>query len=287
MRGHSSSEKWHSRLSRIINSTVCFSLAYIVITYLYWIIMGMAGKVFGFDSFVYYYGIKYILNDRDWTRLSVTFLYSSGSFFSLVFGLMSFISFHKLKGVKTLLNVFFLWGFIIGTSIFASQSLIASLGAGEYQSPFYQNFAVIYAWWYIPVPVIYLLNIPFLFLFALFAVNYAKPFQLLAFSYSKVNTERRKKRYYVETVIVPFILGTGITTTLTFPMNIFAHVIYIMTIAAGLMVGWISLSYIEISKDDIIRYPKLQSISPLFLFLLLVLIFSVYTGWKGINLSVR
>ena len=287
MSGHSSSEKWHSRLSRVINSTICFSLAYIVITYLFWITMGMMGKVFRFDSFVYYYGIKYILNDRDWTKLSITFLYSSGPFFCLTFGLLCFFTFHKLKGIKVLFNVFLLWGFIIGTSIFTAQSLIASLGAGDYLSPFYQNFSVVYSWWHIPVPVVYMFNIPFLFLFALFAVNYAKPFQLLAFSYLKVNTESRRKRYYLETVMAPFILGAGITTAITFPMNIFVHAIYIMTIAAGLLIGWISLSYIETPRESILKYPTLQSINPFFLFLLLVLIFFVYTGWKGINLSVR
>src|SRR5687767_7689602 len=100
-----SREKWYSRLTRIINSAACFSLAYILITYAYWLVMGVAGLLLKFDSFVYYYGIKYMLNDRDWTALKVTFVYSSAPFFCLALGLLCRFVFERSKHFKTLLNV--------------------------------------------------------------------------------------------------------------------------------------------------------------------------------------
>lgn len=282
-----SREKWHERLSRVINSTVCFSLAYVVITYLFWLVMGFAGKLFKFDSFVRYYDIKYILNDYDWSQLRITFVYSSGPFFCLALGLFCLFLFNKLKAYRVIFNIFVLWGFIIGTSIFTSQAIIACLGANKYLSPFYQNFAVVYAWWHVPVAVVYILAIPLLIAFLYFSVNYAKPFLITAHSYSKVNSEGRRKMYFIETAIVPFILGAVITSAVTYPMNIRVHGVYMMMIAAALMIGWFSLVYIKIPKEEVLKYQTLQSPNPLFFFLLFLAISFVYIGWKGVNLHVK
>src|SRR5438046_2005384 len=109
-------EKWHQRLTRIVNSTACFSLAYILITYLFWFVMGLAGLLLKLDSFVYYYGIKYVMNDRDWSRLKITFIFSSGPLFCLFLGLLCLFLFQRLKDFKSIFNVFLIWTFVIATS---------------------------------------------------------------------------------------------------------------------------------------------------------------------------
>ena len=108
-------EQWYSKLFRMINSAACFSLAYIILTYLHWIVMALVGNVFKFEAFVYYFGIKFILVDQVWTRFKVTFIYVSGPLFFLVAGLFCLYFFDKLKKFPTMLNVFFLWAFVIGS----------------------------------------------------------------------------------------------------------------------------------------------------------------------------
>lgn len=279
-------ELWHQRLSRVINSAICFSLAYILLTYLSWLIMGYTGTLFKYSSFVYYYGIKFILNDHKWTKSSVTLIYSSGFLFCLVVGVLGFFLFERLKHIKTMFNIFLLWCFIIGTSIFTAQGIIACLGTSEYLSPFYQNLAVVYAWWHVPAPVVYLLEIPIFVLFLFCSVNYAKPFLPTSFSFSKVNSESRRKKYFFEVAVLPFLLGAIITTAITFPMNIFVHALYLFVIAVGLLIAWLSLVYIRVPKDDMLRYTTLQTLNPVFLFLLLFMIILVFMGWRGINISV-
>jgi hypothetical protein len=280
-------EKWPERLTRIVNSTVCFSLAYILITYSYWLAMGFAGLLFRFDSFVYYYWIKFILNDRDWTKLKITAIFSSGPLICFGLGLLCFFLFERLKNLKSIVNLFLLWVFVIGTSLFTSQAMIAALGANKYASPFYQGLAVVYAWWHLPNAVVYLLALPFIFLFLFFSVNYAKPFLTTAFSYSKVNTESRRKMYFLEMVIVPFILGAGITTGVTFPMNIKVHGLNMAMLGMSLVIGWVSLRYNKVSKEEMLKYPSLQVLNPVFMFLLSLAIFFVFIGWKGINLHLH
>ena len=125
-------EPWYSRLSRVINSAVCFSLAYVLITYAFWYVMGQAGKLLRFDSFVYYYGVKYLLNGQAWTKLKVTFIYSSGPLFCLALGLFCLYLFQMLKHIKLMFNLFLVWAFVIGTAMFSAQGIIADLGVHEY-----------------------------------------------------------------------------------------------------------------------------------------------------------
>ncbi len=279
-------EQWYSKLFRIFNSGVCFSLAYIIFTHLSWFMMGLVGKFWKFDSFVYYFGIKFILNNHTWTKLKVLFVYSTAPIFFLIAGLLCVYFFDKLKNIKTLLNVFFLWGFVIGTCVFCAQGVISALGAGEYNSPYYQNFAVVFAWLHIPVVLVYALIIPFFILLVYFSVNYARLFLIFAYSYTKVNKLSRRRKYFLETAIAPYFMGALITSVLTFPMNIFIHGIYLMVIGFALLISWVALFYIEIMKDDVVKYKTLQTANIVFLAFLIAIMTIVVITWKGLYLSV-
>jgi hypothetical protein len=248
--------------------------------------MGLVGKLFKFDAFVYYYGIKFILNNNIWNRLKITLIYTSGPLAVLVIGLLCLYFFDRLKQIKSLLNVFLVWGFIIGTSMFTAQGLIASLGADEYNSPYYQSFAVVFAWWRFPTPLVYALNVPFAILLLYFAVNYTKPFLQFAYSYTKVNKMSRRRRYFLETAILPFFIGAIITTAVTFPMNIFVHAVYLLFIFISLVVGWVALFYLEIMKDDVIKYKSLQTLSLVAIFFLILAWAFVFVTFRGIYLSI-
>ncbi len=248
--------------------------------------MGLVGKFFKFDSFIYYFGIKFILNNHTWTRLKVSLVYITAPFTFLIAGLLCLYFFDKLKNIKSLLNVFFLWGFVVGSVVFASQGIIAALGAGEYNSPYYQNFAVVYAWLHMPDVIVYGFAVPFMALLVYFSVNYARLFLLFAFSYTKVNKLTRRRKYFMEVAILPFFIGALITSVVTFPMNIFVHGVYLMMIGLSLLIAWVALFYIEIMKDSVVKYKTLQTPNIVFLFLLIVLVTFVVVTWKGVYLSV-
>lgn len=275
-------EQWYSKFFRILNSAVCFALAFIVVTWLGWFAMAAMGKVFKFDANVYYYGIRYLLNNHKWTKLKVSFIYITYPVFALLFGLLMLYFFDKGRKMQTSLNVFFVWCFVIGTSMFTSQALIASFGANEFNSPFYQHLAVVYAWWFLPIPLVYAINLPFAVLFFYFAINYPRHFITFAYSYSKVNKMEKRRKFFVETAILPFILGAIIISAVTFPMNIFLTAIYLLTIFVGLIVSWVALFYIEVMKDDILHYKGLQKFGFIFAITLVFLIFFIKITWRGV-----
>lgn len=278
-------ETWFNKLSRILNSAACFAIAYIVLTQFFWFTMGLVGKFFKFDSFVYYYGIKFMLHEHYWNRLNVSLIYTSGSIACLLLGLLSLFLYDKVKHLRKSISLLLLWGFVIGSSIFCAQALVASLGHGQYNSPYYQNFAVVFAWLRFPAPVVYLLNIPFAVLLVYFSVNSGVPFLTLAYSYTKVNKLSRRRRFYFETLIIPFLIGALVSTVVTFPMNIFVHAVYLGTIAVYLAVGWYALSYVEVLKDSVLKYKGLQTLSPYLLFVLALVIAAVVVSWAGVYLS--
>ena len=279
-------EQWYNKLFRMLNSAVCFSLAYIVLTYVDWFVMGLVGKLlFKFDVFVHYYGLRFILAGQYWSKLKVTLVYGSGPMFFLIAGLVCLYIYDKLKEYPTQLNLFLYWCFVIGTSLFASQAAIAALGAGEYNSPYYQGFSVVLAWWKAPNIVSYILVVPFALLLIYFAVNYTRPFLHFSFSYARVNKLSRRRRYFLETAMVPFVIGALITTIVTFPLNIFVHAVYLFTIGIALIVSWLAMFYIEIPKDDVLKYKSLQQLNFTFVFFLALAIGFVMLTWKGIYLS--
>lgn len=249
--------------------------------------MALVGKVFKFDAFVYYYGIKFILNNHVWNRLNISLIYGAGPFSALILALFAIYFYSKLKKIRSMLNLFFMWCFVIGTSMFCAQGIIASLGTAGYNSPYYQGFSVVFAWIRVPVPVIYLLNIPFAVLMLYFAVNIAKPFLAFAYSYTKVNKVTRRRKFFFESVMVPFVVGAFVTTLIVFPMpHMFIHLIYLLVIAAMLIIAWLSLFYIEILKDEVLKYKKLQTPNAIFFFVLVILIILLrYVTWTGIYLS--
>jgi hypothetical protein len=277
-----STEKWTERTARAINSTVCFCLAYITVTVAFWFSMSGTAAFFKFNSFVYYYGIRILLNHGRWDKLNVTFIFSTGPIAALLVGLFGAFLFSQLKHIKSVLNVYFAWLFVVGGTIFSVQALIASLGANEYNSPFYQNFAVALAWWRIPKGGVYFLNIPFAAVFVFFATNYPRLFLQFAYSYTKVNKLSRKRKYYMDIVLVPFLIGAVGVTALTFPENMFVHLTYILGILIALLIGFVSVTYIDILKDEALRYKNLQQVSFGMIILLGLAVAGIILTWSGI-----
>ena len=289
------SEKWQGRMSRTVNSTLCFSLAYVLLTFMLWFASGLAGRLYKFDSLVYYYGVKFILNGHGWSKMKVIAIYSAGAVSIFFLATLALFLYSGLKRVKTLFNVFFLWIFVIGIGIFLSQIIIVSLGIYHYNSPYYQGLAVAFSWFKFPAFLVY----PMLFFAFLFMVyiglNVARPFLAFSYSFSKVNNLSRRRKYFFEIAIAPFLVGALVSCIAVFPKDSAAksvllllgstHLIYIVVIAVILGIGWLSLSYIEVSKQELVRYNSLQMPNVFFIVLTLVAWTLIYISLHGIYLS--
>ncbi|MCW5908782.1 MAG: hypothetical protein KIS94_13045 [Chitinophagales bacterium] len=132
-------EIWHERLARIVNSAACFVFAYVLLTQLYWIVMAVAGTMFEFDAFAYYYGVKFMLQGSYWSRFNVFVIYSSGALFVLCMGILGMFLYSKLKNIQSVANVLFLWMFVTGTGIFCAQLFMGTIVHSQYVVETYNN----------------------------------------------------------------------------------------------------------------------------------------------------
>jgi hypothetical protein len=276
-------EKWDSKLFRLINSTLCFCIAYMIITYSCFFISGLAAKIFNYQTDVFYHSIKFFLHQKEWKKLSVTVIFSTPLIVMVVFGLLAMYLNYKVRKLAFNFNLVLIWVFVIGTTMACMQGLIANLGLGEYNSPFYQNLAIVFSWFYIPEIAGYIFTALTLLVFLFFITRYLRPFLALSYSYSKVNKLSRRRKYFFETAIAPYIIGALITSYITFPMNMYVHIIYIGAIGIALFVGWAALFYVDIEQDFVYKYKNLQKIDYFLLFFFVALVSFVSTvGFKGL-----
>jgi hypothetical protein len=283
--GKSKSEKLESKLYRMANSAMCFSIAYMLILYGYYFATAIMAKVFGLDPTVYYYGIKILLNKHHWSKFNVFFIYSFGTLYLALISMLCAVLFFKFKENLRTINLVFLWGSIIGFSMFCGQFVIAALGAQEYNSPFFQNLTVAFAWIYLPLPLIYILTIPAGALLCFLATKASKPLLTLAYSFSKVNKPMRKRKYFLETVIGPFLIGGLAVFLFTFPLNIYLNLVYLLMIAIAIVVAFVIIPFQELQIDEVLRYKKLQDIN-ISIVLVLGFLIAIFTlTWKGIILA--
>ena len=266
------------------NSAMAFCIAYIAVTALFFLATALMGKVFGFEATVFYYGVKFSNAMDKWGRLNITLIYSIGVLVTLFAGIFSAYLFYKLKKRNLVLNLVFVWGMIISGSIISAQGLIMIMGAEEYNSPFYQNLAVVAAWLRIPSLLSNVLAFPFFIFGAFLTLYYSRPFLTMAYSFHKVNKTSRKIKFFVETSLIPFLPGAVIVLLTTFPHNMWVTIVYIAFIGFSLLLSIVALRLQMIKTDEMLRYENLQKINfPLIVILGLMLTF-IYLTWQGLHL---
>jgi len=282
----STSEVWHSKLFRTLNSALCFSLAYALFNFIFWWAMVFAAKRYRIDSFVYYYGVKMMINSSLWDKDKVTFVYSAGPVACLVFSLIFLILYRLMRKLPSLINVFFLWGFVIGSCMFVAQGIIILLGAYNYSTPYYQGLAVVLSWWRVPVTAARLGTIPLFLLFIYLTLNYGRPFLLFSFSYSRINKLTRKRKYFFEVALVPFVIGAFITMLFTYPMNIQVNTVYLAVIGVGLLIAWYTLVTVKILRSQLLRYTNLQLPSIPFMVVFAIVCLFIWAIYGGMFVSI-
>lgn len=295
----SKSEKNISKAGRIFNSTVAYICTYAIFDYVYFLAPALMAKVFNFSATVYFYGNRFDLKGQEWTRLKITFVFISGLIAGLLLtGVCTFL-FSKYKGKGILITLLTLWGSVVGCAFFCAQGMIANLGANVSLSPFYHHLSVVYSWFYTPDPIVYLFSIPFFALLVFVGYYVGKPFLSLSYSYSKVNKPSRKRKYFLETAIVPFILGSLLIlifillvydndsqsgnnwlnkflqlTTLNFA---FIFILLLMALA------WTHVQ--DISVDSVLRLKTLQTPNLFLVGVLAIVVIFLALVYKGLLIS--
>jgi hypothetical protein len=263
---------------------MAFVIAYMIIIFLFSVVTALVGKLFGFDSNISFLGVKFDLGRHKWDRLNVFVIWSFGTIFTaMVGGFFSYL-FSQFRSTVNLANLVFLWGSVIAFSIFAAQGVLPCLEPGEYLAC-YTNLSVVYAWLSVPLTVAYILSGIFILFLAFFSIYTSKPFLSFSYSFSKVSKTGRKRKYYFETVIVPYLLACLVLLAFihfTYKdhqgvANFRAvNIVYMACIGISLAVSFLVININDMKSEEVLRYKGLQSINPI-LFILFVLLLIFFT----------
>ena len=172
-------EKWLSKLFRILNSAFCFASVYLALHYLHWVIVAVSGTAFDLNAFLYYHGVKFLMNGHPWDREMVVLTYVGAPIIMLALGLFAMATYSRTKYLASIANVFLLWIYVIGVGFFLSQAAISSVGVNAQLSAFYIDWAPVFVWLNVPAIAVYALNIPFVLLMFHFGANTSMPFMCL------------------------------------------------------------------------------------------------------------
>ena len=281
-------EKTESKLGRVTNSAMSFVIAYMVVLFLFSLVTALAGKLFGFDSNINYSGVRFEIGRHKWDMVNISVVWSIGTLFTALLGGLFFYLFSQFKSRLYLANLFFLWGAVISFSVVAAQGILPCIEPGE-QMACYTNLSVVFAWLTLPLPVIYIIGGFFVVFIVFFSIYTSKPFLSFSYTFSKVNRTTRKRKYYMETAIAPYILASLailIFTSYTFQSANFyiLNQIYLLCIGLSLAISFLVINITDIKTEEVMRYKNLQTISPvLFIIFVLLLIFFTATN-KGFYL---
>ncbi len=261
---------------------MAFVIAYLSIIVLFYLVTALVGRVFGFDPQIYVYGIKFIVGRHRWTTGNAIVIWSSGTIFSILLGKLCSVLYRMLSERLILFNLVALWGTIICYSLAAAQVLLPILTGGyDETSPFYTNLAIAFNFAGVPVWALYAIGLAAILLLAASTSRTARIFLAFSYSFSKVNRRSRRRKYFVETALLPFAIGSIIVLlffheTYQFYNFDLQNLLYMGVILLVLLLSLLLSGMSEINQDDVLRYKNLQQINAaLFVVMMVMLIFMV------------
>ncbi|MFC2101373.1 hypothetical protein ACFLS7_00085 [Bacteroidota bacterium] len=100
---------WKQKLVIILNSTVLFLIAYILIFSLTSLFTGISASVFDIPTRVYYNQILFFIASNDWTSDAVKAIFSTGPILSLIMGILLWILYSKVNEETGILKLLVAW----------------------------------------------------------------------------------------------------------------------------------------------------------------------------------
>lgn len=273
-------EQWNSKFFRVVNSALCSALAYLSVLFSCGATKSFTETLFQIKSNLMFYESFPVTNEPGvWYLKNILIIFTSGVLASLVLGLFGLFFFHRIKRFNIPFVLYFLWLYVWAIAMFCAQGLLALLGLEEYYSPYFNNFVVVLAWLRFPKILAYFLvplSVAALTFLCFFST---RPFISVAYSYGKVNKLQKRRKFFFETAMVPFVMSALFVTALIFPEPFtFTNLIYVGYAALAMIISWYLLFYIDVDREGIFRNEALQKFNS-FIVLIFVLVL-VVIHWK-------
>ncbi|MBS1592845.1 MAG: hypothetical protein JST90_00870 [Bacteroidetes bacterium] len=282
-------EKNSSKVGRALNSGMAFIIAYLTVIVLFYLFTAVVGRMFGFDPQLYVYGIRFIVGRHRWSTGNAIVIWSSGTLFLLLLGRICMALYRTFSERLILFNLVALWASIIAYALAAAQTLFPILADYDETSHFYTNLAIAFNFAGVPVWALYVICLVSLVWLATGVSQIARLFLAFSYSFSKVNRRSRRRKYFVETALLPFVIGSTIILfffhqTYQFDNFDLQNLVYTGVILLVLLLALLLAGMTEIGQDDVMRYKNLQQLNAVLFVVMMVMLIGMVVLSHGIYL---
>lgn len=282
-------EKNASKIGRLLNSAMAFVIAYTSILSLLCLTQALVGRMFGFDPEIYFCGIKFVQGRHHWTTANAFWVWSSGTIMTVLLGALCMRLYTMLRERLLLINLVLIWGAVIGYSVAVAQTLLPLLSGYDETTPFYTNLAIAFNFAGVPMWAAYVIAFVAVAFLIVASLRTARAFLSFAYSFSKVNRRSRRRRYFIETAILPYLLASAVvfiffSQTYQYYNYNAQNLLYLAVIAAVLLLSLLLSGMTEISHEEVLRYKNLQQIHAALFVVMMVLLILLAVGYQGFYL---
>lgn len=265
-------EQWNSKLFRIVNSTLCFAIASFLLIFGHFLVISLLAQHYNINTTIYLNEIHFSAPKNYWFPKNVAIIYGSSFVFYFVTAVIAFILYRKLEQFDVPAKLVLVWLYVLGISFFAAQGIIAVIGVNDFESPFYQELGVAFAWLYVNDILALIFALLLMGIYAFACIPTPKAFLQFAYSFRKVSKLKARRKYFFEVAAVPFVIGTLLITTLILPSTYtYLFAIQVIYTSIFLLIGWYMLFYTDIDREELRRHQKLEKVN-LFLVIIIGLI---------------
>lgn len=267
---HIIEEDWGAKFFRILNSTNCFVASYLIIVLCFQFTTGLAGAISGYDVLIFHHEVRMPMEFRLWSKWRVLFVYASGTFVSLVIGLIASTIYHRIDSKNHIWSLFFYWLYINAMIMVLAQLSICAIGTDNVYSPFYINLAVVASWFLIPGEFAAFLFIPVAILLIIIGINLIPRFLSFSFSQRLVINQKGRRQYFIQIAFIPFILGCAIISPIFFPKSLIIHAVNFGCLFLVFVTAIVQLDSVE--RPEVSKNTSIQNLSWVVLLILISLI---------------
>jgi hypothetical protein len=200
----------YRNMTIIVNSTILYISTYIIVYLLYWMVVLLTASLFGLDSSLFFYDLKFNDHSPLWTRFNILVVTGSGPFFCLALGLLLHRKIFKLHRFVGLRKLFILW-----MAFHALNHFFGAFTSGVVTD---EGFGYVAAWLYMNTAVKFLFSLVSLFLLGLIGFFSAEYILETSDSSTRIKTENRTA-FIFQQALFPALIGTTLLLLLRIPKN--------------------------------------------------------------------
>lgn len=185
-----------------VNSTAAYILSFLVVYCIYHFSNGIVASFWDIGNTLYFYGVDFSQYRGSWNRPSVITIYGTGPSLCLLWSLLNFRLYFRTYKKPGNLKLFHAWSILHGITMFFGAAAVGVFTKS--------GFGYAIKWAYLPYIACLIIAAVAIVLMLIIGLRYINFFMYASPSTQLIDDDYDKRKFVLNTVLYPFIIGTGI-----------------------------------------------------------------------------